>query len=121
MGERVFEERELILELFPGTSPELLSPGEVLYYRDQEGRVHIHENPLHLVLEPLEPSSSATPIICEACLRHISRTAAQFFRFGVGENRRHYRYVALCRDTEGCAGAARPGRLREILLRGVLP
>ncbi len=62
MGEKVFEERELILELFPGTSPELLPPGEVLYYRDREGRVHIEESPLHLVLEPLERSSSTTPI-----------------------------------------------------------
>ncbi|MBO1437236.1 hypothetical protein [Meiothermus sp. CFH 77666] len=121
MGEKVFEERELILELFPGTSPELLPPGEVLYYRDSEGRVHIEESPLHLVLEPLERSNSTTPIICEACLRHVSRTAAQFFRFGVGENQRHFRYVALCRDTESCSGASRPGRLREILLRGILP
>jgi hypothetical protein len=121
MGEKIFEERELILELFPGTSPELLPPGEVLYYRDKEGRVHIQESPLHLVLEPLERSFSTTPIICEACLRHVSRTAAQFFRFGVGENGRHFRYVALCRDTESCSGSARPGRLREILLRGILP
>ncbi|MDT7920075.1 MAG: hypothetical protein RQ868_05730 [Meiothermus sp.] len=121
MGEKVFEERELILELFPGTSPELLPPGEVLYYRDKDGRVHIEESPLHLLLEPLESSGSTTPIICEACQRHVSRTAAQFFRFGVGQDGRRFRYVALCRDTESCSGAAPPGRLREILLRGILP
>jgi len=120
MGERVFEERDLILELFPGTSPELLPPGEVLYYRDGQGWVHICEHPLHLILEPLEQKSSTAPVICEACLRHLSRRSAQFFRFGVGENPRHYRYVSLCTDTESCAGAARPGRLREILLRGIL-
>ena len=34
-----YEERELILELFPGTSPDLLPIGEILYYRDEEGRV----------------------------------------------------------------------------------
>lgn len=121
MGGKIFEERELILELFPGTSPELLPPGEVLYYKDSAGRVHIQEDPLHLVLEPLEPRASTAPVICEACLRHLSRRQAQFFRFGVGENLRHYRYVSLCADTESCAGAARPGRLREILLRGILP
>lgn len=119
MGKKVFEERELILELFPGTPPELLPPGEVLYYRDHEGCVCIEEDPLRLVLEPLEPSSSTTPIICEACQRHISRTAAQFFRFAVGQDGRRFRYVALCRDTEGCSGLAPPGRLREILLRGL--
>lgn len=119
MGKKVFEERELILELFPGTPPELLPPGEVLYYRDHEGCVRIEEDPLRLVLEPLEPSSSATPIICEACQRHISRTNAQFFRFAVGQDGRRFRYVALCRDTEGCSGVAPPERLREILLRGL--
>ncbi|RDI95812.1 hypothetical protein DV704_05950 [Meiothermus sp. QL-1] len=121
MGEKTFEERELILELFPGTSPELLPPGEMLYYRDEEGRVHIREEPHHLVLEPLEALQGTTPIVCEACLRHISRASAQFFRFGVGQSGRHFRYVALCRDTESCSGVARPGRLREILLRGILP
>ncbi|MCS7058232.1 MAG: hypothetical protein NZ849_07525 [Meiothermus sp.] len=121
MGEKTFEERELILELFPGTSPELLPPGEVLYYRDGEGRVHIQEDPLHLVLEPLDAAPSITPLVCEACLRHISRSSGQFFRFGVGNSGRHFRYVALCRDTERCSGSARPGRLREILLRGILP
>lgn len=132
MGHKIFEERELILEIFPGTSPELLPPGEVLYYRDAEGRVHIQEDPLHLVLEPLEQKNSTAPVICEACLRHLSRRQAQFFRFGVRqtssgglgaqtENPRHFRYVSLCSDTESCAGAARPDRLREILLRGILP
>ncbi len=121
MKPKVFEERELILELFPGTSPELLPPGDVLYYRDGLGRVHIQEDPLHLVLEPLDRTVSAAPIICEACHRHVSRTNAQFFRFGVGEDPRHFRYVALCRDTENCTGMARPARLREILLRGILP
>jgi hypothetical protein len=121
MAEKTYEEREMILELFPGTSPELLPPGEVLYYRDKGGRVHISEAPLGLVLEPLEPFSSTAPIICEACLRHVSRSAAEFFRFGVGKNQRHFRYLALCRDTDTCAGAARPERLREILFRGILP
>ena len=37
-----YEERELILELFPGTSPDLLPLGEILYYRDEEGRVVEH-------------------------------------------------------------------------------
>ncbi|GEM85472.1 hypothetical protein [Meiothermus granaticius] len=121
MREKTFEERELILEMFPGTSPELLPPGEVLYYRDSVGRVHIQEDPLHLILEPLESTPSTAPVICEACLRHLRRSAAQFFRFGVGEDERHYRYVVLCRSTESCTGAARPERLREILLRGILP
>lgn len=131
MGHKIFEERELILEIFPGTSPELLPPGEVLYYRDAEGRVHIQEDPLHLVLEPLEQKNSTAPVICEACLRHVSRRQAQFFRFGVRQGdaapgggqveNRHFRYVSLCSDTESCAGAARPDRLREILLRGILP
>jgi len=121
MAEKTFEERELILELFPGTSPELWPPGEVVYYRDEEDRVHIVERPLHLILEPLEPSGNTTPIICAACQRHISRSAAQFFRFEVGRDGRHFRYVALCRDTEGCAEIAPPARLREILLRGILP
>jgi len=30
------DERELILELFPGTPFDLLPPGEVLYYREGE-------------------------------------------------------------------------------------
>lgn len=58
-----YEERELILELFPGTSPDLLPIGEILYYRDEEGRVVILEKgppELKLVLEPL-PGSPATP------------------------------------------------------------
>lgn len=121
MEEKIFEERELVLELFPGTSPELWPPGEILYYRDQEARVHIEESPLHLILEPLEPTGSTTPIVCAACHRHVSRTAAQFFRFGVGQDARCFRYVALCRDTENCSGIAPPARLREILLRGILP
>jgi hypothetical protein len=121
MSRPSFEERELILELFPGTKPELLPPGEVWYYRDEEGRVHIQEDPLHLVLEPLEGGPSSAPIICEACNRHISRSSAQFFRFGVGDNPRHFRYVGLCRDTASCASAARSSRLHEILLKGLVP
>ena len=69
-----YEERELILELFPGTSPDLLPLGEILYYRDEEGRVVILEKgppELKLVLEPL-PGSPATPQVCEACHRHLS-------------------------------------------------
>lgn len=62
MAKQSFDERELILELFPGTSPELLPLGEVLYYRDVEGRVHISEEPLHLVLEPLEDTASLAPV-----------------------------------------------------------
>lgn len=114
------DERELILELFPGTSPELLPPGEVLYYRDAEGRVHIQEHPLHVVLEPLDPTPSVAPVICEACQRQLHRSSAQFLRLKVGNSDRHYRYVALCLNTESCAGAARPERLREILRRGIL-
>ena len=121
MAKQSFEERELILELFPGTSPKLLPPGEVLYYRDDEERVHIQEDPLHLVLEPLESKSNLSPIICEACNRHISRSSAQFFRFVVGQDQRHFRYIGLCHDTLSCANAARPGRLREILLRALVP
>lgn len=117
MGKQSFDERELILELFPGTSPELLPLGEVLYYRDVEGRVHISEEPLHLVLEPLEDTASVAPVLCEACLRQLSRSAAQFVRHPVGQGGRHFRYLTLCANTEACREWARPGRLREILLR----
>ncbi|PZA08378.1 MULTISPECIES: hypothetical protein [unclassified Meiothermus] len=117
MGKQSFDERELILELFPGTSPELLPLGEVLYYRDVEGRVHISEEPFHLVLEPLEDTASLAPVLCEACLCQLSRSAAQFVRHPVGQGGRHFRYLALCADTDACRERARPGRLREILLR----
>ena len=116
-----YEERELILELFPGTSPDLLPLGEILYYRDEEGRVVILEKgppELKLVLEPL-PGSPATPQVCEACHRHLSGQAAGFFRHTVGGDPRHLRYLVLCQDTARCASHAPPGRLREILLRGI--
>ncbi|WP_337844831.1 hypothetical protein [Thermus sp.] len=116
-----YEERELILELFPGTSPDLLPLGEILYYRDGEGRVHILEKgppELHLTLEPLGVPSS--PQVCEACRRHLSGSALAFFRHPVGGRWEHVRYLILCQDTPSCAEHARPERLREILLRGIL-
>ena len=105
-----YEERELILELFPGTSPDLLPLGEILEKGPPE---------LKLVLEPL-PGSPATPQVCEACHRHLSGQAAGFFRHTVGGDPRHLRYLVLCQDTARCASHAPPGRLREILLRGIL-
>ncbi|MCL4454791.1 MAG: hypothetical protein M1369_00275 [Deinococcus sp.] len=121
MPKEVFEERELILEIFPGTSPRLLPLGEVLYYRDLEGRVHITEEPHHLVLEPLEAAPAYAPVICEACLRQLSRQEARFFRFEVGVGEGHYRYLSFCHDTRQCASLALPERLREILLRAIMP
>ncbi|WP_022798798.1 hypothetical protein [Thermus islandicus] len=116
------EERELILELFPGTSPDLLPLGEILYYRDEEGRVVILEKgppELRLALEPL-PGHVAGPQVCEACRRHLSGSALGFFRHPVGGRETHLRYLVLCQDTAACAGHAEPERLREILLRGIL-
>ncbi|GGM94816.1 hypothetical protein GCM10007092_05220 [Thermus composti] len=116
------EERELILELFPGTSPELLPLGEILYYRDEEGRVVILEKgppELRLELEPL-PGTAQRPQVCEACHRHLSGSALGFFRHAVGGKREHLRYLVLCLDTQSCASHAPPRRLREILLRGIL-
>ncbi|TBH21844.1 hypothetical protein [Thermus thermamylovorans] len=116
------EERELILEFFPGTPPELLPLGEILYYRDEEGRVVIREKgppELSLTLEPLS-GGLGHPQVCEACRRHLSGSALGFFRHLVGGSPTHLRYLVLCLDTEGCAGRAEPGRLREILLRGIL-
>ncbi|WP_038046136.1 hypothetical protein [Thermus caliditerrae] len=117
-----YEERELILELFPGTSPDLLPIGEILYYRDEEGRVVILEKgppELRLVLEPL-PGTATTPQVCEACRRHLSGNALGFFRHPVGGRPTHLRYLVLCQDTGSCASHAEPERLREILLRGIL-
>ncbi len=121
MNEDTFDERELILELFPGTSPALLPPGEVLYYRDAEGRIHIQEDPLHMVFEPIEMQPSVKPVLCEACRVQISRTTAVFVR-GVVPNSegRRFRYLTLCEDTESCRERARPEHLREILRRGIL-
>ncbi|MGQ9753478.1 MAG: hypothetical protein ACUVQD_02265 [Thermaceae bacterium] len=116
------EERELILELFPGTSPDLLPMGEILYWQDGDGRVHIAERgmeALHLVLEPVEGTPRA-PQVCEACRRHLSGQALGFFRHAVGKDPRHLRYLVLCRDTVRCASHAEPQRLRELLLRGIL-
>ncbi|AEV16481.1 MAG: hypothetical protein NZ846_01185 [Thermus sp.] len=116
------EEREMILELFPGTSPDLLPLGEILYYRDGEGRVVILEKgppELRLELEPL-PGSATTPQVCEACRRHLSGSALGFFRHPVGGRAHHLRYLVLCLDTASCASHAEPERLREILLRGIL-
>ncbi|GAA6754737.1 hypothetical protein QT17_02845 [Thermus sp. 2.9] len=116
------EEREMILELFPGTSPELLPLGEILYYRDAEGRVVILEKgppELRLELEPL-PGAAHGPQVCEACHRHLSGSALGFFRHPVGGKDTHLRYLVLCLDTASCASHAEPERLREILLRGIL-
>ncbi|MEZ0346906.1 MAG: hypothetical protein ABWJ90_00130 [Thermus sp.] len=116
------EEREMILELFPGTSPELLPLGEILYYRDAEGRVVILEKgppELRLELEPL-PGVAHGPQVCEACHRHLSGSALGFFRHPVGGKDTHLRYLVLCLDTASCASHAEPERLREILLRGIL-
>ncbi|GAB5602503.1 hypothetical protein FJNA_10280 [Thermus sp. FJN-A] len=117
-----YEERELILELFPGTSPDLLPIGEILYFRDEEGRVVILEKgppELRLVLEPL-PGTTSAPQVCEACRRHLSGSALGFFRHPVGGRADHLRYLVLCLDTGSCASHAEPERLREILLRGIL-
>ncbi|MDM7324797.1 MAG: hypothetical protein P3W93_007425 [Thermus sp.] len=116
------EERELILEFFPGTPPELLPLGEILYYRDPEGRVVIREKgppELSLILEPL-PGTLGSPQVCEACRRHLSGSALGFFRHRVGGRETHLRYLVLCLDTEACASHAEPERLRAILLRGIL-
>ncbi|GAA6762342.1 MULTISPECIES: hypothetical protein [Thermus] len=116
------EEREIILEFFPGTSPELLPLGEILYYRDAEGRVVILEKgppELRLELEPL-PGAAHGPQVCEACRRHLSGSALGFFRHPVGGKDTHLRYLVLCLDTASCASHAEPERLREILLRGIL-
>ncbi|MER3602576.1 MAG: hypothetical protein C4298_01135 [Thermus sp.] len=117
-----YEERELILELFPGTPPDLLPLGEMLYWQDEEGQVHIEERGakgLHLVLEPVGEAPKA-PQVCEACRRHLSGQALGFFRHRVGGDPLHLRYLVLCRNTARCASHAEPGRLREILLRGIL-
>lgn len=116
------EERELILELFPGTPPDLLPLGEILYYRDEEGQVVLLERGtpgMTLALEPVE-GQLASPQVCEACRRHLSGQALGFFRHRVGEGE-HWRYLVLCQDTSSCAEHAHPKRLREILLRGILP
>ncbi|MFD3004876.1 hypothetical protein [Thermus tengchongensis] len=116
------EEREMILEIFPGTPPELLPIGEILYYRDEEGRVIIQEKgppELRLTLEPL-PGTLGSPQVCEACHRHLSGSALGFFRHPVGGRETHLRYLVLCLDTGSCASHAEPERLREILLRGIL-
>jgi hypothetical protein len=102
-----YEEREMILELFPGTSPDLLPI--------------VEKGPpeLSLTLEPL-PGHVAGPQVCEACRRHLSGSALGFFRHPVGGKETHLRYLVLCQDTASCAGHAEPERLREILLRGIL-
>lgn len=115
------DERQMILELFPGTSPKLLPPGEVLYFRDPQGRVHLHEEPHHAIFEPLEATPSVAPVVCDACYRHLNRAAVQFFRAQIDTAGRHFRYATLCLDTAQCAQSARPGRLRDLLMRGILP
>ncbi len=115
------DERELILTLFPGTDPELLPPGEVLYYREGE-RVVIEEAPFRVELFPLPRPALPRPAICEACGRPLGGAYARFFRLRVpGRGPEEvYRYVVLCEDTEACRERARPEVLRRILRKGIL-
>lgn len=115
------DERQMILELFPGTSPHLLPPGELRYFRDAMGRVHLQEDPHHAIYEPIESSASVAPVICDACYRHLNRAAVQFFRIQVDAQGRHFRYTTLCLDTTSCSQFARRERLRDLLMRGILP
>ena len=113
------DERELILELFPGTSFDLLPPGEVLYYREGENVV-IEEPPFRAVFEPVERPPLPRPGVCEACGRLLGGAYARFFRVRL-EGAEVYRYVLLCEDTEACRERARPEVLRRILRKGILP
>ncbi len=120
-GAVAVDERELILELFPGTDPALLPPGEVLYYREGE-RVVIEEAPFRVELVPLPRPPLPRPAICEACGRPLGGAYARFFRLRVpGEGAEVFRYVVLCEDTETCRERARPEVLRRILRKGILP
>jgi len=113
------DERELILELFPGTPFDLLPPGEVLYYREGE-RVVIEEAPFRAIFEPVERPSLPRPGICEACGRLLGGAYARYFRVQPPGSR-VVRYVLLCEDTEACRERARPEVLRRILRKGILP
>lgn len=114
------DERELILELFPGTDPDLLPPGEVLYYREG-AQVVIEESPFRVVLDPLPRPPLPRPAICEACGRPLGGAFARFFRIRVGgDGPEVYRYVVLCENTEACRERARPEVLRRILRKGIL-
>ncbi len=117
-----FDERELIAEFFPGTDPKLFPPGEVLYYRDDEGRVVIEEAPFKAVFEPVKKVHPPRPLICEACKRPVRGADARFFRVRVARAEGEvYRYVALCEATAFCRERARPASLRKLLLKGILP
>jgi hypothetical protein len=118
MEEPTFDLRRLILELFPGTPPELWPLGELHYFRDAERRVWIEEEPLRLVMEPIEEGGGRAPAVCELCHRHLSRSAVEFVRYQVGE--RHFRYLCICKETQECARYALPHRLREVLLRSII-
>ncbi|GEM89388.1 MULTISPECIES: hypothetical protein [Oceanithermus] len=115
------DERSIIARYFPGTPPELWPAGEVLYYRDEEGRIVIREHPLELRFEVLERVPSGKPVLCDACRRQIARHAAVFARaeLPAGEGR-HYLYRSFCADTQACAERAEPRYLREILARVIL-
>ena len=115
------DERSIIARYFPGTPPELWPAGEVLYYRDEEGRIVIREHPLELRFEVLEKVPSGKPVLCDACRLQIGRHEAVFARaeLPAGEER-HYIYRSFCADTRACAERAQPRHLREILARVIL-
>jgi len=115
------DERSIIARYFPGTPPELWPAGEVLYYRDEQGRIVIREDPLELRFEVLERVPSGKPVLCDACRLQIGRHAAVFARAELpAEGVRHYLYRSFCADTRACAERAEPRHLREILARVIL-
>jgi len=116
------DERSIIARYFPGTPPELWPAGEILYYRDEQGRIVIHEAPLELRFEILEGVPSVKPVICDACRLQIDRRMAVFARAEVITDKAvRYLYRSFCEDTAICASRAQPRHLREILARVILP
>jgi len=115
------DERHLIARYFPGTPPELWPAGEVLYYRDEEGRIVLREDPWELRFVPVERVPGARPVLCDACRRQLAWNQVVLARAEVaGEGPVRYVYRSFCEDTEACAAWARPEHLREILARVIL-
>ncbi len=114
-------ERSIIARYFPGTPPELWPAGEVLYFRDELGRIVLREAPLELRFEVLERVPSGKPVLCDACKRQRARHEAVFARAELPQaDGRHYLYRTFCADTASCAERAEPRHLREILARVIL-
>lgn len=104
--DKTYSAREIVLSLFPATDTALVPlPEPYRFELSADGLLRLSRDGSELLLlAPIAGAGNAsTQLCCDLCQRSAPRHYLQMFRAEVpGSKGRRYRYVSLCRDTQGC-------------------